>query len=120
MESFDKSLFIRAYTKILTQSWSSEEFSRQLYSDPRGVLADIGLDTAPGSVVEITRSYGDYSDLEMQLSAWAEGLDTGHFVLYVPDLPRLDTRNIDDEDLGDIAGGAVPSFCCSPCCCQSV
>jgi hypothetical protein len=117
METIAKQRFIRGYTKILTQSWSSDEFSRQLESDPRAVLASMGLDTAPGSVVEIVRSHIDLPDLEKQLSTWAEGLVTGHFVLFVPHLPQLDTRDLDEEDLGDLAGG-VPSFCCSPCCCQ--
>lgn len=118
METFDKSRFIRGYTKTLTQSWSSDEFFRQLESDPRDVLASMGLDTAPGSVIEVVRSRTEAPDLDKQLSAWAEGLDTGHFVLYVPDLPQLELRDLDEEDLGDLAGG-VPSFCCSPCCCQS-
>jgi hypothetical protein len=115
----EKAAFIFGYTRILTQAWSSEEFSRRLETDPQVVLAENGLPITPGARVEIIRSRDADPDLDTQVHLWDRGSVTGRYVLYVPHLPQVDTRELDDDELGDLAGG-VSGYCCTPCCCQSV
>ncbi|MER6084747.1 hypothetical protein [Streptomyces sp. NPDC001833] len=116
--SLDKSQFVSAYARILTQAWSSDAFSRRLDADPRTVLAENGLETSPQAVVEIARPKdGNGPNLDAQISLWADGLRTGRFRLFVPYLPQMNITDLNDEDLGDLAGG-TGNLCCSPCCCQ--
>jgi hypothetical protein len=112
--------FIQAYTRLLTQVWSSEEFSRRLAEGPRSVLSECGLRVPAEAELEIVRedSADAEADLALQVELWSRGFSTGSFVLYVPHLPQMDVREFSDADLGDLAGG-VNTCCCSPCCCQA-
>jgi hypothetical protein len=110
--------FIDCYTRLLTQVWSSEEFSRRLDDDPGSVLSETGLETSPSATLEIVRDGVADADLGRQIDLWSQGFSTGRFVLHVPRLPQLDVRELSDADLGDLAGGAS-TCCCSPCCCQA-
>jgi hypothetical protein len=107
MEDLEKAAFIKVYTKVLTQSWSNEEFAQQLQSNPQRVLTDLGLAMPPGSIVKVTHPDDGVTDLGLQLSAWAEGMTTGSFILSVPGSPHHGARQLSDADLGDLAGGVL-------------
>jgi hypothetical protein len=111
--------FIDCYTRLLTQVWSSEDYSRRLDDDPRAVLSEAGLVTTPDATVEVVRDGTGESDLGHQIDLWSQGFSTGSFILHVPHLPRMDVSELSDADLGDLAGGAS-TCCCSPCCCQAL
>jgi len=116
MDPRSKATFISAYTKVLTQAWSNDEFARRLMAEPRAVLAEQGLETAAGSQIEIIRSRDADPDLEAQIALWCEGATTGHYVLYVPDMPQIETKELSEEDLDAVAGGSDTCCCCCPCC----
>ncbi|MFG2480746.1 hypothetical protein [Streptomyces fagopyri] len=111
--------FINCYTRLLTQVWSSEEYSRRLDDDPGSVVAEAGLVTIPDATLEIVRDGIAESDLGLQIDLWNQGFGTGNFILHVPHLPRMDVHELSEADLGDLAGG-VNTCCCSPCCCQAL
>lgn len=119
MESDERIAFVNSYTKILTGAWSSEEFSLRLENDPVSVLADNGLTVEEGARVDIIRVRDSEPDLRTQTQLWEIGRQSGRYVLYVPNLPQLDVRDLADEELDGLAGGAGGSYCCNPCCCQS-
>lgn len=120
METDERAAFVNGYTKILTAAWSSEEFSLRLETDPVSVLVENGLAVEADAHVEIVRSRDGDPDLRAQLHLWEVGRQWGHYVLYVPDLPQLEVRDLGDEELDGLAGGGGGgSYCCSPCCCQA-
>jgi hypothetical protein len=105
MVSLRKHVFFSSYIRVLTQAWSSEDFSRRLEVSPRDVLAECGLETPAGSQVEVVRSGNDEPDLGVQLALWSSGNDTGRYVLHVPYVSQIAVTEVDGEDLGDLAGG---------------
>jgi len=116
MDPRAKAAFISGYTKILTQAWSSDEFAARLVGDPVTVLAENGLEVPAGARVEIVRSRDAEPDLEAQIALWADGAATGRYVLYVPDTPVIETRELSENDLDAVAGGGDTCCCCCPCC----
>lgn len=114
-DSRERYAFIGAYTRILSQAWSSEEFTERMVREPRTVLAENGLDTPADAVIEIARSRDAGPDLEAQITLWHNGFSSGRYVLYIPDMPQIDTREISEEDLDAVAGGADGCSCCCPC-----
>ncbi|MET9588143.1 hypothetical protein ABZY10_34705 [Streptomyces sp. NPDC006539] len=118
VNGISKPNFIVGYTRILTRAWSSEDFCKRLESDPQSVLSENGLETPENAFIEVVRSRDAEPDLNLQISMWRHGDATGKYILYVPYLPQMDMPDLNDEDLGDLAGGAA-GCCCSPCCCQS-
>lgn len=119
MEPDERAAFVNGYSKILTGAWSSEEFSLRLATDPVAVLAENGLAVEAGARVDIIRLRDGEPDLGTQTQLWEIGRKSGHYVLYVPELPQLEVRDLADEELSGLAGGAGGSYCCNPCCCQS-
>ena len=111
-----KAAFISAYTRILIRAWSDETFADQLIRDPCGALAGCGLQTADGKPVEIIRTGDADPDLEVQIRLWNDGASSGRYVLYVPDMPVIETKELSEEDLDSVAGGGNGCCCCSPCC----
>jgi hypothetical protein len=116
MDPRSKATFISAYTRVLTQAWSSDEFAHRLVRDPRAVLHENGLVTPVGAQVEIVRSRDADPDLEAQITLWDNGAASGRYVLYVPDMPQIETRELSEEDLDAVAGGGDTCCCCCPCC----
>ncbi|NKE61451.1 hypothetical protein FXN61_33700 [Lentzea sp. PSKA42] len=115
MDPRAKATFISAYTRVLSQAWSSDEFTERLAREPRVVLGENGLDTPADAEVEIIRSRDADPDLEAQITLWGNGFSSGRYVLYVPDMPQIDTRELSEEDLDAVAGGADTCCCCCPC-----
>ncbi|HEX4608161.1 MAG TPA: NHLP leader peptide family RiPP precursor [Urbifossiella sp.] len=78
----------RAWGQIVAQAWADEDFKARLLADPRGVLAEYGIDTPEGVDLEVV-----------------EDTDTvRHFIL-----PPSPAGDLADEELG---GGAV-AYCYS-------
>jgi len=116
MDPRSKAAFISGYTRVLTRAWSDDDFARRLRAQPQAVLAENGLPTGAGTVVEIVRSRDADPDLEAQIALWDTGAATGRYVLYVPDMPQVETRELSEADLEAVAGGADTCCCCCPCC----
>ncbi len=115
MEAGERAEFIGAYTRVLSQAWSSEEFGERMRREPRAVLSEHGLPTPADAEIEIVRARDAGPDLEAQITLWRNGLTSGKYVLYVPDMPQVDARELSEEDLDAVAGGADSCCCCCPC-----
>src|SRR5205814_633702 len=81
MEGKERASFVDAYTRVLTGSWSSEEYARRLDEDPRAALAESGLSVPDGADVELVRTASGEPDLAAQVELWEEGRRTGRYRL---------------------------------------
>lgn len=97
--------FADLYTRVLTRVWSNEEFCRRFQDDPRVVLAENGLEIPADSELEIIPGEAAFSDLALQLDLWRQGFDTGRFALHVPLAHQWEAEELDEAELGDLAGG---------------
>ena len=117
MDATARAQFVRSYTKLLTGAWSDEAFASRLQANPGDVLAESGFDLPAGADVEIVRSTGGAGDLDEQVKLWEAGNTSGHYVLYVPEVPQIETAELDESELDAVAGGDdTYCCCCSPCC----
>lgn len=105
MHSIEPDEFANLYTRVLTRVWSSEEFCRRFHDDPRVVLAENGLEIPVDSVLEIVPGGVASGDLALQVALWLQGFDTGRFALHVPLAPHREFGELDEAELGDLAGG---------------
>ena len=120
MEGKERASFVDAYTRVLTGSWSSEEYARRLDEDPRAALAESGLSVPDGADIELVRTASGEPDLAAQVELWEEGRRTGRYRLYLPTTPRVYTRDLTDDDLGAVSGGNAAACCsCCPCSCST-
>ncbi|MCX4959062.1 MULTISPECIES: hypothetical protein [Streptomyces] len=110
--------FVNAYTKTLITAWSSEEYVARLNSEPRAALAESGLNVPEGAEIVIVRTLPDGKqdgNLDVQVSFWEQGLATGRFEFHIPETPVVDTAELSEGDLSDVAAGG--NYCCCPCSC---
>ncbi|WP_405088082.1 hypothetical protein [Microbispora sp. NBC_01389] len=115
----ERTEFVNAYTRILITAWSSEEFSAKLDSNPREALAEAGLEVPAGATIQLVRNVPEGahdSNLDVQVSLWERGLETGNFEFHVPETPQIDMAELSEGDLDAIAAGDI-NCCCCPCCC---
>lgn len=115
MDAAERSRFVGAYTKLLTNAWADEAFMQRVKSDPRPALEEVGLTVPAGAKIEVLDSQGDGS-LDDQVKLWEEGTASGDIKLYVPAVPQIDTAELSEAELEGVAGGSTYCCCCSPCC----
>ncbi|MDI2130069.1 hypothetical protein [Yinghuangia seranimata] len=110
--------FVNAYTRALINAWSSEEYAARLSTDPRSALAEAGLELPADAEVVIVRTVPDGKqdgNLDVQVDFWEVGLATGRYEFHIPETPMVDTAELSEGDLSDVAAGGT--YCCCPCCC---
>jgi hypothetical protein len=115
MEAAERSQFVGAYTKLLTNAWSDEAFMQRIRSDPKPALEEVGLDVPAGATITIRDTQVE-GNLDEQVKLWQEGQASGKITLYVPDVPQIDTAELSESELAGVAGGDSYCCCCSPCC----
>lgn len=116
-ETLDRSTFLAAYTRVLTNAWSSSDYAERLLSDPRSVLNEAGLVVPADASIEVTREIGGDANLDAQIDLWEKGYETHAFVLHVPESPMIDTSELSEGDLAAVSGGSTYyCCCCCPCC----
>jgi hypothetical protein len=115
MDAAERSKFVGAYTKLLTQAWSDEAFMRRVRSSPNEALAEVGLNVPAGTKISIRDTQGE-GNLDDQVSLWEQGISSGNVTLYVPEVPQIDTAELSESELAGVAGGTTYCCCCSPCC----
>ena len=116
MQAQEKSEFLAAYTKVLTNAWSSSQYATQLTTRPKETLAEAGLTIPADGNISIVRDVAGEASLEDQIAAWEKAASTNDFVLYVPETPMVDTAELSESDLEAVAGGTDYCCCCCPCC----
>jgi hypothetical protein len=121
MDSQERADFLNAYTKLLVNAWSDEDFAARLQSEPRTALAEVGLEIAAGATVEVLTVAAAHENesaqeaaLEEQIGFWEQGAATGVYKLHVPNEPQVEGEELSESDLMSVAGGGC---CCCPCCC---
>src|ERR1700757_4007484 len=115
MDAAERSQFVGAYTKLLTNAWSDEAFMNKVRSSPAAALEEVGLNVPAGATIDIEDSQGE-GNLDEQVCLWEEGSKTGKITLYVPEVPQIDTAELSEAELAGVAGGDTYCCCCSPCC----
>ncbi len=109
--------FTNAYTQLLVSSWSDEDFARRLREEPAVVAAEAGLLLGSDTeVVVVETGDGEAGDLATYYQEFTAGVSAGRVELVIPAAPRVDLRELTNEDLADVAGGGG-CCCCCPCCC---
>jgi hypothetical protein len=118
MDASERSEFVKGYTKVLTNAWSDEGFKSQLKSNPKGVLAEYGLDVPADANVEIVPAQSGEGSLDDQVEIWEKGAETGTYRLYVPEVPQVEAGELSEAELDAVsgAGDVTVCCCCSPCC----
>lgn len=118
MDARERARFVDAYTRILTLVWSRPDGADRLGADPRAVLAEGGLPVPEDADLVVVQSTSGGPDLQAQIDLWEKGLRTGRYVLHVPSLPVIPSRELSENALGDLSGGAGTACCsCCPCSC---
>ncbi|GAB7181711.1 hypothetical protein ATKI12_1542 [Kitasatospora sp. Ki12] len=110
--------FVNGYTRALISAWSSEEYAARLRTDARAALAEAGLEFPADAEIVIvsTAAEGEQEgNLEVQVELFEIGLATGRYEFHIPETPQIDTAELSEGDLSDIAAGG--NSCCCPCCC---
>jgi hypothetical protein len=116
----EKSTFVKGYTKILTNAWSDDSFAQQLKSNPKPILAEYGLAVPDSASVDVLPSQGTEGSVDDQIKIWEQGESSGHYTLYVPDVPQIEAGEMSEADLEGVAGAGDVSACCCCCpCCTS-
>jgi len=115
MDAAERSQFVGAYTKLLTNAWSDEAFLARVKSDPKTALEEAGLSVPAGANIQILDTQGEGS-LDDQVKLWEEGVASGDIKLYVPAVPQIQTEELSESELAGVAGGDSYCCCCSPCC----
>lgn len=120
MDPQERAEFVDAYTRLLITAWSSEEFASRLDADPAAALRESGIELPAGATVEVIRTIpaGEHEgSLDVQVDEWERGVQSGHYVLHVPETPQVNTAELSEGDLDSIAAGdGYYCCCCCPCC----
>jgi hypothetical protein len=118
----DRTDFVNAYTRILINAWSSEEFAARLDGDPKTTLRESGLDIPVDAQIVLVRQFPEdqpEGDLDVQIALWERGLETKVYELHIPETPQVDTAELTEGDLDSIAAGSILIYaCCCPCSCS--
>jgi hypothetical protein len=115
MDASERSQFVGAYTKLLTNAWSDDSYMSKLRANPGPELQEVGLTIPAGVTVTIHDSEGE-GNLDDQVKLWEQGKASGKITLYVPKVPQIDTAELSESELAGVAGGTDYCCCCSPCC----
>ena len=113
----ERSKFIDAYSKVLTQAWADAEYLKTLQANPNRTLKAAGINVPDNVKVNIITKVAGQGTLEDQIRLFEDGLKKGSIDLYVPAEPQLGDGELSDTQLEAIAGGGDCCCTCTPCCC---
>ena len=123
MNEAEKSEFLAAYTDVLTRSWTDEEFSSLLDTDPASALRQCGLDVGPDAKVIVWRHIADDApepSIDGAVELWELGNTTGSYLMSIPPASEISSEELSEADLENVNAGfgiKISKCCCCPCCC---
>lgn len=123
MNEDDKNQFLEAYTNLLVKSWTDEEFSALIDSDPALALSQSGLSVPDGASVVVWRHIAsDAPDpsIDGAVDLWELGNTTGTYMMSIPPASEIPGEELSEAELEEIAAGfklSINGCCCCPCCC---
>ena len=118
LEAKDRESFVRSWGNVLTRSWEDDDFKRELESNPAQVLNDNGVAIQEGAEVNLVSPPADAGpDLEMQISEYEQGQETGNYTFYVQDANQIETQEVSESELEGVSAGACCSSIACCCCC---
>lgn len=119
MTSAERAVFVAAYSRLVADVWSEPASEELLARDPRALLATHGLALPDDVEVRVVRDAGDADpDLEVQVRAWRDAVETGMLVLFVPAIQPVDAAELAESELDTVVAGIdAGCACCCPCCC---
>src|SRR4051794_18364874 len=94
--------FVNTYTRVLITAWSSEEYSAKLDNNPREALAEAGLEVPAGAKIVLVRNVPEGhsdSNIDVQVSLYERGLQSGTFEFHIPETPQIDMAELNEGDL---------------------
>lgn len=118
LEAKEREGFVRAWGTVLARSWEDDDFKARLHERPADVLRESGLALKDGADVQLVTPPADAGpDLDLQISEYEKGAETGTYVFYVQDSNVVETQEVSEKELEGVAGGMCSSsvLCC--CCC---
>jgi len=121
MQPGARAAFVAAYGRLVTAVWSEPEAELLLEQDPRALLAQHGLVLPEAVRIDVVRDVADAEpDLDAQVAAWENAIETGQFMLVVPAIDVDDEIELSEHELdGIVAGMDTSCACCCPCCCST-
>jgi|SRR6185312_11730481 len=113
--------FLRNYSQLLAASWTDDEVSARLDSEPEAVAREFGIEVPTYATLTVLRDIPADAPVGSEdgaVALWEAGESTGCYVLSVPASPAVDSSELSDEDLLALAAGfSITLCCCCPCCC---
>lgn len=95
----------RQYAELVARAWHDREFLERLRTNPRAVLSAHGLSIEDDAVIAVVTTRA--LDVTGQLALWRNGSAAGRYVLQ---LPMDCVRELTDEQLMSIVGGATAAL----------
>ncbi|HTW97236.1 MAG TPA: hypothetical protein VMD59_00585 [Acidimicrobiales bacterium] len=111
------------YNQLLMRSWTSEDFTASLLTDPAAALREVGLEVPEGTAVTIDRRLPGGPETEIQArldkqyQLWVTGIAAGQVQVVVPEVPPVDLAELSENELEAVSGGVdvIIACCCCPC-----
>lgn len=112
--AIDQTEFEDLYHALLLKTWTSEDFTTELLTNPEAAVREVGFAIPEGTSVKISRQTQGDGSIEEQYQLFASGLESGAVTLVVPEVPPVDIGELSESELSAVSGGT--DYCCCPCC----
>ena len=101
-----RAAFFTAYGRLVTRIWADPELELVLEQDPRGLMAQCGLELPQAVSIELVRSAPHAGpSLEELVAAWENAPISGRFALVLPATGFDDDGELSEHELDAIVAG---------------
>ena len=103
----------RGFVQAAQRSWRDDDFKQLLSSSPRDALAQEGWEIPDRTEVEVSFIEPPEAPprvaVDDVVASWERAIDDGRLHLRVPSAPpsRLESQELSDEELTEVAGGGM-------------
>lgn len=116
--AIERVAFTQAFSTLVFQSWTSEEYQNKLTQTPHAAMAAVGLAVPADATITLrTEKAAGQHNVDEHLARWEEGERTGIYQFVLAERPDdLEDMPLADESLLEIVGGVENNCCCATCC----